>query len=97
MDVEVVRRAGHLDCARTSAQYGAADAREGARITYLGGGPRYTREGGTLGWPPVEGPRYRGSGPLWRTAAPDVVSRSRRIGEVGGCESVHSWASAVAP
>jgi len=41
-----------------------------------------------LGWPPVEGPRYRGSGPLWRTAAPDVVSRSRRIGEVGGCSFV---------
>jgi hypothetical protein len=60
MDVEVVRRAGHLDCARTSAQYGAADARDGARIT-LGGPPVYSR-GGHLGVAPGGGsevPRIR--------------------------------------
>jgi len=95
MDVEVVRRAGHLDCARTSAQYGAADARDGARVT-LGVAPGILERGAPWGGPRCtrgsEVPRIRAL--VEDDGRPDVVTRMRRIGEVG---VVHSWATPVAP
>ena len=93
MDVEVVRRAGHLDCAVTSAQYGAADARDGARVT-LGVAPGILERGAPWG-----GPRWRvrgteGQGPCGGRPPPTWF---RAVGGSGRWGGVHSWATAVAP
>ena len=80
-------------CSETSAHYGVSDARDGARVT-LRVPPVYSR-GGHLGVAPgvLEGPRYRGSGPLWMTAA-RTWFRASADGEGRG---VHSWARQTCP
>jgi hypothetical protein len=79
-----VRRAGHLDCARTSAQYGAADARDGARVT-LGVAPGILERGAPWG-----GPRWRvrgteGQGPCGGRPPPTWFRASADRGGGGVC------------